>query len=90
MIVLYNSDLRRDAGRPAVHGRPARHPRDAPRSGYEIVDKANRQGIFLGGDMATGFRASVEALAQEATDTDAIDAHLARYTALSAPGIVLH
>jgi hypothetical protein len=90
MIVLYNSeafavmqvDLPADA--------PAGDGPLAGRSGYEIVDKASRKGIFLDGEVGREFRAGVEALASETQDTEDIDAHLARYTGLSLQPLVLH
>jgi hypothetical protein len=93
MIVLYNSDsfavmqVDLPAGDEAGPADVAASP---GRSGYEIVDKNSRKGIFLDGDMAIGFRAAVEALAHESQDTEQIDAHLARYTGLSLRPVVLH
>lgn len=92
MIVLYNSDsfavMQVDLPAPAQAGDDQAVP--APgRSGYEIIDKAGRRGIFLDGASGREFRATVEALARDATDPDDIDAHLARYTGLSQP-VVLH
>lgn len=90
MIVLYNSD----AFAVMQVDLPADIPASAApvpgRSGYEIVDKASRKGIFLDGDVAREFRARVEALASETQDTEDIDAHLARYTGLSLHTLVLH
>ena len=97
MIVLYNSDhfavMQVDLPATADATVTQEDPESAQplgRSGYEIVDKAARKGIFLDGDMALGFRAAVEALASQTTDTDDIDAHLARYTGLSVQPVVLH
>lgn len=91
MIVLYNSDsfavMQVDLpGEPNATGDAL----SGGRSGLEIVDKTLRKGIFLDGDMAAGFMAGVEALTQQTTDLDAIDDHLARYTASGLQTVVLH
>lgn len=94
MIVLYNSDsfAVMQVTLPDEPATPGQAPTGG-RSGLEIVDKASRKGIFLGGDLAASFMAGVEALTQQTTDMDDIDAHLARYTGHSDEGgqaMVLH
>lgn len=91
MIVLYNSDsfavMQVDLpGEPAASG-------DAPsggRSGLEIVDKTLRKGIFLDSTVAASFMAGVQALTQQTSDMDDIDAYLARYTDTGLQTMVLH
>lgn len=91
MIVLYNSDsfavMQVDL---PTETNAAGEVASGGRSGLEIVDKTLRKGIFLDGDMAAGFMASVEALTQQTTDLDDIDEHLARYTANGLQTMVLH
>lgn len=91
MIVLYNSDsfavMQVDLpGEASATG-------DAPtgsRTGLEIVDKNLRKGIFLDSAVAASFMAGVQALTQQTTDIDDIDAHLARYTDSGLQTMVLH
>jgi len=91
MIVLYNSDsfavMQVDLPGDSTATGDAL---SGGRSGLEIVDKTLRKGIFLDGDMAAGFMASVEALTRQTTDLDDIDDHLARYTASGLQTMVLH
>lgn len=91
MIVLYNSDsfAVMQVDLPAVAPADGATPQPG-RSGYEIVDKAGRKGIFLDGEAAREFRARVEVLAETATDPEDIDAHLACFTGLTTPTLVLH
>lgn len=91
MIVLYNSDsfAVMQVDLPA----DANAPDDAPtggRTGLEIVDKTLRKGIFLDSAVAASFMAGVQALTQQTTDIDDIDAHLARYTDSGLQTMVLH
>lgn len=91
MIVLYNSDsfavMQVDLPGEAD---PTGAVAAGGRSGLEIVGKALRKGIFLEADMAAGFMAGVEALTQQTTDLDDIDAYLARYTDSGLQDVVLH
>lgn len=94
MIVLYNSDsfAVMQVDLPDEPATPGQAPTGG-RSGLEIVDKATRKGIFLDSALAASFMAGVEALTQQTTDMDDIDAHLARYTGHDGEGwqtLVLH
>jgi len=91
MIVLYNSDsfavmqvdLPDETGAVSELGAGGRH-------GLEIVDKTLRKGIFLDSHVAASFMAGVQALTQQTSDVDDIDAYLARYTDSGLHTMVLH
>ncbi|HSI46738.1 MAG TPA: DUF3567 family protein [Ideonella sp.] len=93
MHMLYNSDsfavLEIDAAELAS-GAPAGEPSDSGPSGYEIVDKAARKGIFIDGELARGFRARAQALVQEEADEDTLEAFVATYAGLAQQPMALH
>jgi hypothetical protein len=58
--------------------------------GYEIMDKACKKEIFIGGTLAEAFRKNVEDLiATQPTEED-IDAFLGNYDVLMSQPVVLH
>lgn len=58
--------------------------------GYEIMDKACKKEIFIGGTLAEAFRRNVEDLiATQPTEED-IDAFLGNYDVLMSQPVVLH
>lgn len=60
------------------------------RGGYEIVDKLARKGLFIEGNLAQQFRLGVQALVDGGPDAEALDAYMARYTALAQQPLVMH
>ncbi|MDO8300782.1 DUF3567 domain-containing protein [Lacisediminimonas sp.] len=58
--------------------------------GYEIMDKACKKEIFIGGSLAEAFRRNVEDLiATQPTEED-IDAFLGNYDVLMSQPVLLH
>lgn len=104
MHMLYNSDsftvLRFDAEPlPGVVAGVASDAETDPaqgtglglrRSGFEIMDKLARKGIYLEGAVADSFQRGVQALVEQGPDPEALDAYFAGYTALAQQPLVLH
>ena len=61
-----------------------------PAGGFEIMDKALRREIFLGGKDAERFRASVRALVESEPSSEDLDQFLAGYTGVMTTPVALH
>jgi hypothetical protein len=89
MHMLYNSDsftvVAFDI--PAAPGAPAAQ---APRGGFEIVDKFAQKDIFIDGAMAERFKAGVEALMESKPSEEDIDEYIGRFASLMPQPLVLH
>lgn len=62
----------------------------APRGGYEIVDKFARKEIFIQGALAETFKQGVQALIETDPSEEEMDAYIERYAAMSQQPLVLH
>ncbi len=58
--------------------------------GFEIMDKAQRREMYLGGTMAQRFRHEVEELIARETSTDDLDAFLGRFDGLMQHPLTMH
>ena len=92
MHMLYNSDsftvVAFDLpGAPTAAGAEAS---EAPRGGFEIVDKFAQKDIFIEGAMADTFQAGAVALMEGTPSEDDIDEYIGRFTALMAQPLVVH
>jgi len=92
MHMLYNSDsftvVAFDLpGAPAAAGAEAS---EAPRGGFEIVDKFAQKDIFIQGAMAASFQAGVEALMEGKPSEEDIDEFIGRFASLMPQPLVLH
>ena len=92
MHMLYNSDsftvVAVDIpGPPAPAG--AETP-DAPRGGFEIVDKFAQKDILIQGEVAASFQAGVEALMESKPSEEDIDEFIGRFASLMPQPLVLH
>ena len=93
MHMLYNSDsftvVAFDIPRsPAAEGVDAGV--EAPRGGFEIVDKFAQTDIFIEGAMAASFQAGVEALMEKKPSEEDIDEFIGRFASLMPQPLVLH
>ena len=61
-----------------------------PAGGYEIVDKALRREIFIGGAQADAFRDNVRALIDSEPSVDEVDDFLSDYTGVMSQPVRLH
>jgi hypothetical protein len=61
-----------------------------PAGGFEIMDKALRREIFLGGKDAELFRSSVQAFIASQPSAEDLDEFLAKYTGLMTTPVALH
>jgi hypothetical protein len=61
-----------------------------PAGGFEIMDKTLRREIFLGGQDAEHFRASVQELIAGEPSPDEVDEFLTSYAGLMTQPLVLH
>ena len=90
MNMLYNSEsfavVRFDVPAPAG---PA-GATDAPRGGYEIVDKFAGKEIYIEGALAESFKQGVQALIEKSTSVEELDAYIGRYSSLMQQPLVLH
>jgi uncharacterized protein DUF3567 len=93
MHMLYNSDsftvVAVDIPDSAAGAR-ATSAEDAPRGGFEIVDKLAQKDIFIEGAMAERFKAGVEALMESKPSEEDIDEFIGRYALLMPQPLVLH
>ncbi len=66
--------------------------KDSPggHAGYEIMDKAARREIFLGGHLADRFRADVQELIASEPTIEEVDEFLSRFDGLMQQPMVLH
>ena len=89
MHMLYNSDhyvvMQFDAATPAGDAPQATGP-----SGFEIVDKVSRKGIYIDGAAAQSFRQSVQALIDTQPNQEALEDFLSGYATLAQQPLVLH
>lgn len=60
------------------------------RGGYEIVDKFAGKEIYLEGALAESFKLGVQALIDQSTTVEELDAYIGRYTPLMQQPLVLH
>ena len=92
MHMLYNSDsftvVAIDI--PGAPAAPGAASDDAPRGGFEIVDKLAQKDIFIEGAMAERFKAGVEALMEGKPSEEDIDDFIGRYALLMPQPLVLH
>ena len=58
--------------------------------GFEIMDKALRREMFLGGPMAANFRIDVEQMIARETSTEELDAFLGRFDGLMQHPLTMH
>ena len=58
--------------------------------GVELVDKQNRRGVFLEGDLAAKFRASMAELAAHHAGREALEKLVSRYGALLTNPLIMH
>ena len=63
---------------------------DAPRGGFEIVDKFDKTDIFIEGAMAETFKSGVETLMQTKPSEEDIDEFIGRFTSLMPQPLVMH
>jgi hypothetical protein len=63
---------------------------DAPRAGYEIVDKFARKGIFIEGAIAQSFKTGVQALIDAGPSEEALDDFIGGYTTLAQQPVIVH
>jgi hypothetical protein len=75
---------------PAAAGAPTPDAPDAPRGGFEIVDKLAQTDIFIEGAMAASFQAGVEALMESKPSEEDIDEFIGRFASLMPQPLVLH
>ena len=64
-------------------GLVAHDPYEAPRHGFEIVDKRVGKEVYLGGDWATAFRAQMDAWALDVPQQSEVEALLDDYCTLA-------
>jgi hypothetical protein len=60
------------------------------RGGFEIMDKAARREIFIGGALAVRFRENVAELIASQPSVEEVDAFLARFDGLMQQPVTLH
>ena len=89
MHMLYNSDSFAVVAVDIPAAAGSRAP-DAPRGGFEIVDKFAKKDIFIEGAVAESFKAGVQALMAGQPSEEDIDEFIGRYTSLTAQPLVLH
>jgi len=95
MQMLYNSDsftvVAFDLpGVPVAAGAEPSETSQAPRGGFEIVDKFAQKDIFIQGAMAATFQAGVEALMESKPSEEDIDEFIGRFASLMPLPLVLH
>ena len=94
MHMLYNSDqfvvVQIDA--PAVDTTPpdAQAQEGSSRTGFEIVDKTARKGIYIEGAVAQRFRQGIEQLMEGGPNQEALEDFFAGFTALAQQPLVMH
>lgn len=90
MNMIYNSpnycvvEFRGETEAQDKPGSPGGH------AGYEIMDKAARREIFLGGQLADRFRADVQELIASEPTIEEVDEFLSRFDGLMQQPMVLH
>jgi len=62
----------------------------APRGGYEIVDKFARKEIYIQGAVAERFQKGVEALVAEGPNPEALDEFIGSFAVLAQQPVMLH
>jgi hypothetical protein len=92
MHMLYNSDsftvVAIDI--PGAPVAPGAEASEAPRGGFEIVDKFAQKDIFIEGAMAASFQAGVEALMASKPSAEDIDDFIGRFASLMPQPLVMH
>jgi hypothetical protein len=66
------------------------HEDSHPAGGYEIMDKDQRRGIFLGGIQAEQFRHSVQQLISDEPTYEEVDEFLSGFSDLMLQPVTLH
>ena len=89
MHMLYNSDSFTVVVF-EIPGAPGAEQPEAPRGGFEIVDKFAQKDIFIEGAMAERFKAGVEALMASKPSEEDIDDYIGGYASLMPQPLVLH
>jgi hypothetical protein len=87
--MLYNSDSFTVVAFD-LPGAPVAAGAEAPRGGFEIVDKFAQKDIFIQGAMAASFQAGVEALMETKPSEEDIDEFIGRFASLMPQPLVLH
>jgi len=90
MHMLYDSDSFTVVAIDIPAATPPAAGDDAPRGGFEIVDKFAQKDIFIEGIMAASFQAGVEALMESKPSEEDIDAFIGRFASLMPQPLVLH
>ena len=92
MHMLYNSDTFTVVAfdLPGAAAPSGAEPAEAPRGGFEIVDKFAQTDIFIQGAMAETFQAGVEALMESKPSEEDIDEFIGRFASLMPQPLVLH
>jgi len=92
MHMLYNSDSFTVVAfdLPGTVVAAGAEPPEAPRGGFEIVDKFAQKDIFIQGAMAASFQAGVEALMEGKPSEEDIDEFIGRFASLMPQPLVLH
>jgi hypothetical protein len=88
--MLYNSDNYVIVQIDLPRGEGAAGEQGPERGGYEIVDKFARKEIFIDGAMAASFKQGVDALIEQSSTQDELEAYIGRYAALMQQPVVLH
>lgn len=89
MHMLYNSDSFTVVAFEIPDG-PQAGPAEAPRGGFEIVDKFARKDIFIEGAVAARFKAGVQALMETQPSEEDIDDYIGGFAELMPQPLVLH
>lgn len=89
MHMLYNSDSFTVVVF-EVPGAPGGDQPQAPRGGFEIVDKFAQKDIFIDGAIAERFKAGVEALMQTKPSEEEIDDYIGGFASLMPQPLVIH
>ena len=82
MQIIYNS--------PSYCVFEFRDEAESGRGGFEIMDKATRREIFIGGELASRFRENVAELIAGQPTVEEVDAFLARFDGLMLQPVTLH
>ncbi len=89
MHMLYNSDSFTVVIF-EIPGAPGADQAEAPRGGFEIVDKFAQKDIFIEGAMADRFKAGVEALMETKPSEEDIDDYIGGFASLMPQPLVIH
>lgn len=89
MQMIYNSPNYCVVEFRAIEAAPGQ-PGSRFEGGYEIMDKAAKREIFLGGPLADKFRADVAQLIATSPSLEEVDAFLSHFDGLMQQPLVLH